>query len=475
MHGIDYAGLSEQVGGMLNRFPAVGFGVGVVRDGELDFFSGQGYADLESHRPVSQQTVFRIASITKTFTAIGVMQLWERGLVDLDAPANDYLRAYRLVSDRPEFGPATVRHLLTHTSGVGETVHPTQALRADFGESVPPDRPLPTLGEYYRGALHVHAEPGTRWIYTDHGFATLGQIIEDVTGTALSKYLRDNVFEPLGMEDTSLVPWGARRSRLATGYTLRARGPRAVAHREWVTAGASSAYSSMTDMSRYLAALLGDGTNRYGSILRSDTLATMFAPHYQPDPRLPGMGLGFFRQDIGGHRAVEHQGILPGFNSQIWVAPDDGVGLIALTNGAHRAMLWMPGQTAGLLGRLLGVPDPILREDLPHHPEIWNEICGRYRMDGGLADIRARMAVGAGIDVRIRGGRPVLRVLTPIPALLRGLPLYPDDPKDPYAFRMDLSAFGIGTARVLFSRDADSGTPTVRFDILPMTLRKIGR
>jgi CubicO group peptidase (beta-lactamase class C family) len=94
-----------------------------------------------------------------------------------------------------------------------------------------------------------------------------------------------------------------------------------ILNRQWVTAAASSIYSTPRDMARYVAALLGGGSGEHGSILNPETLVTMFEPHYQPDPRIPGVGLAFFRDDLGGHLAIEHQGILPGFNSQIYLAP----------------------------------------------------------------------------------------------------------------------------------------------------------
>src|SRR5215207_10129808 len=113
--------VQSRLGQILNRWPAVGLAFGVVRNGSLEFFSAHGLADIESHTPVTEDTVFRIASISKTFTAVAVMQLVERALIDLDAPANDYLRAYQLIPD-PGWRPATVRHLLTHTAGIGEQV-----------------------------------------------------------------------------------------------------------------------------------------------------------------------------------------------------------------------------------------------------------------------------------------------------------------------------------------------------------------
>ena len=213
--------------------------MGVVRDGRLEFFHGHGLADIASKTPITEDTVFRIASITKTFTAIAVMQLWEQGLVDLDAPANDYLRAYRLIPAKASFRPATVRHLLTHTAGRPRGAAASDVLRPDFGESVSVGQPLPSLAEYYRGGLRLDAEPGTRFTYGDHGFATLGQIVEDVSGKPLDRYFREHIFEPLGMVDTDLVRLRARSSRAWRRDTRSASdGAKAVVDREWVTAGA---------------------------------------------------------------------------------------------------------------------------------------------------------------------------------------------------------------------------------------------
>src|SRR4029453_3622986 len=204
--GIDALELEARVGGIPNRWPAVGLAVGVVRDRRLEFFSGHGLADITATTPVTQDTVFRIASVTKTFTAIAVLQLWEQGLVDLDAPANDHLRAYQLVPAKAGFRPATERQLLTHTAGVREVLHLSGLLRMrDLGETVPLGRPVPSLAEYYRGGLRADAEPGTRFMYTNHGFATLGQLVADVSGQPLDRYLREHVFDPPGMSPPVLL------------------------------------------------------------------------------------------------------------------------------------------------------------------------------------------------------------------------------------------------------------------------------
>ena len=463
--GTDKLELKGRIDGILNRHPALGLAVGVVRNGRLEFFYSHGVADVASNTPVTQDTVFRIGSITKTFTAVAVLQLSEQGLVDLDAPVNDYLRAYRLIPAKAGHRPATVRQLLTHTAGLPQLVHPWRAFTPILGETVHFGQQLPSLAAFYRGGLHLVAEPGTRCTYSNHGFATLGQLVEDVSGTPLDRYFREHLFEPLAMADTDLVRSERVRSRLATGYRLRSDGPHPVGDCDVICVGAGSIYSTTSDMARYVAALLGGGTGKDGKILQPETLASMFAPHYRPDPRIPGIGLAFFRGEVGGHLVVEHEGLLPGFSSQLSLAPDDGVGVVAFTNGAKSASAWLGTEVSGLLSDVLGIPDQVIGTDVPHHPEFWGELCGWYGYRGSLRDVQRWLVLGA--EVVVRRGRLMLRALSPLPALNRGLPLHPDDERDPYVFRVDLSEFGLGTARVVFSREPGVSATAVHLEFAP--------
>lgn len=466
-------GLERRVAEILSRWPAVGLSVGVVRRGSPTLVCAQGVANVEERTPITQDTVFRIGSITKTFTAVALMQLWEQGLVDLDRPANDYLRAFRLVPSDPTWRPATVRHLLTHTAGVPEWVRPTQMVRSRwFGETYALDERLPTLEEFYRGRLRLDAEPGTVWAYTDHGIAAVGQIVEDVTGVPLHRYLSEHVFAPLGMTDSDLLRAERLQSRLATGYTLTRSGPRALTDRQGVTAAAGAVYSTPRDMARYVAALVGGGVGEHGAILKPETLATMFAPHYQPDPRIPGMGLAFWRGELDGRAVVEHQGVVPGFNSQVYLSPEDGVGVIAFTNGSRNAGTWLVHETARLLGDLIGAGEDRIRTDVPQRPEVWADLCGWYRPRAQRTDMMARSMMGAGVRVRVRRGRLVLGALSPMPPLLRGLPLHPADPDDPDVFRVDLGSYGLGTGKIVFGRDRSGQVSGVHFDGLLLSADK---
>jgi CubicO group peptidase (beta-lactamase class C family) len=464
--------LNGRVAEIFNRHPHVGLALGIAGPEGLEFFAGHGLADVPSNRSITKDTVFRIGSISKLFTATAVMQLWERGQVDLDAPANDYLRAYRLVPTRPGWRPATLRHLLTHTAGIPEVVYVSDLLHPGWGpfmarpaqSSVRAGEPMPTLAEYYRGGLRIVAEPGSVFAYSNHGFATLGQIVEDVSGLSLRRYLRRHIFDPLGMAGTDLARSALIGSRVATGYVLVPRGAMAVPDRDWLGAGAGGTYSSTEDLALFAAALLGGGANANGVMLRPSTLAMMLEAHYEPDPRLPGMGLGFFRTIAGGHLVVGHEGVLPGFTSELLVCPDEGIAVVVFTNGSKGAMTWMPSEIGRLLHEAIGVPNQAARREFPAHPEVWQEVCGRYQLPGGVSDLRLRMMAGAGVQVFVRGGELMLRVLAPIPALYRGLRLHPDDAADTHAFRLDLTGFGLPDVHVIFGHDTRAGTTAMHTD-----------
>lgn len=114
----------------------------------------------------------------------------------------------------------------------------------------------------------------------------------------------------------------------------------------------------------------------------------MFAPQYQPDPRLPGVGLGFYRRVVDGHLIIEKSGLPPGFASQMCIAPDDGVAVVAFTNGARNGHGWLGAETSALLGHVLGVADESIRTDVAHRPELWSELCGWYALRGSVLAAR---------------------------------------------------------------------------------------
>jgi len=424
----------------------------VVQPGKPIWFFGHGVGDVTTRAPVTQDTVFRVGSLTKTFTAVAVMQLWERGRVDLDAPANDYLSSFHLRPARPDLQPATLRHLLTHTAGVGYWRRWSDLLSPVSGAGVEARRLRP-LGEYYRHGLPQEVQPGTKWVYSNHGFAALGQIVEDVSGQSLRDYLREHVFDQVGMEHTDLVRSQRVWPGLATGYLVRSRGLVCAPDRKVPTPGGGGLFSTAADVARYLGCLLDGGSGPHDRILQPSTVAQMFSPNYQPDPRLPGMGLGFELGVEGGHRIVGKTGVVSGFLSALTMAPRAGVGVVALCNTGGLSGQGAPTAVGtALLRQLIGLPEVQLRDDVPPRPDVWAELCGWYApAPGPVTNLFTRTFMGAGAEVVVDGRRLVLKALTPIPALRKGVPLHPDDPNDPYVFRVDYSALGLGTVPVVFS------------------------
>jgi hypothetical protein len=309
----------------------------------------------------------------------------------------------------------------------------------------------------------VEIEPGNKWVYSNHGFAALGQIVEDVTGQRLARYMREHLFEPLGMQHSDLVRSERVLPGLAMGYVMRSRGLKAVADRELPAPGAGGMYSTPSDVALYIAALQRMLAGERGSVLKPDTVASMFQPHFRLDPRLSGMGLAFELAEQSGHRTVRKSGIVSGFLSAMTLAPDDGIGVVVLSNTGGLDPRGVSEPLAGALGRhLLGLPDETIRTDIPPRPDTWTQICGWYSPDPGpVTNLFTRAKMGAGAEVTVRRGHLMLKPLHPIPAIRRGMRLHPDDPNDPWVFRVQFPEYGFDL-RVVFSGGPEKGRSLTR-------------
>jgi CubicO group peptidase (beta-lactamase class C family) len=393
--------------------------------------------------------VFRIGSISKTFTAIGLMQLWEEGRFGLDDPVNGYLRAFQVRHRDPDAPPVTFRHLLTHTAGIGEVRRLSDFLdvRRVFKLGAREDEPVLPLGDYYGGLLEPELPPGIKWAYANHGFATLGQLIEDISGVRFETYMRERVFEPLGMAHTDFVRSERIRPYLAAGYQQKRGLLRPAGYLEIAIRPAGSAFSSLADMSAYVQALLEGGRG----VLAPETLRMMFEPHYQIDERLTAMGLAFWLDREDGRLLVHHGGGWPGFTSAMVIAPDEGAGALAFTNVST---LVAPHAIAmRLLRRALGLAEPASRLPRPgvlERPFVRSELVGPYGpLPGLLTNARAWMAFGGEAWVSVRGNRLSIGAL--IGPLRDGITLYQMEPGDPLAYE---GVFAGEPVRVVFHPDA---------------------
>lgn len=451
--------------------PLAGLAVGIVHRGELIYTHNTGFADIRTRRPITSDTIFRIMSISKTFTAVAVMQLYERGKLGLDDPVNDHLKAIKVEHPHLNAPPITIRHLLTHTAGIGElrTIKPRWLLRPETmileDLSVREDDRVPTLAEYYRGKLRAEIYPGVKRSYSNHAFGLLGQLVADVSGQPFEDYITEHIFQPLGMLQSDWFLSDRVRERLATGYLFRDNGFKPVedvyGYQHVVTAGASNSYSSVNEMVQYVAALMNGGANANGRILQPATLAQMVEPHFQLDPRLPGQGLAFLLDSIGSHRTVSHSGGWPGFISNMLVAPDDGLAVLVFTNTANRA----PHPIAhDLLRRLLNVPDPLEQVPHPHVPEqphLWEDLCGSYGPTAGAnTNYRNWESMSAKVEVFAEGNHLTLR--SPGGIFKAGVQLHPADADDPLFFEFVQDG---SVLKLVFKRNSAGAVDRLQFGL----------
>ena len=304
----------------LKRGDAAGAVVVVVKDGAVLTQRGFGYADVATRRPVDPETtLFRQASVSKLITWTAVMQLVEQGKIDLDRDVNAYLD-FRIA---PFDGkPVTMRNLMTHTAGFEEV---QRGLNSYDPAKVPP------LGAALKRQVPYRIfAPGTTPAYSNFGTSLAGYIVERVSGMPYDDYVERHIFAPAGMTRSSFrqpLP-AALRPLMASGYMLGSGEPGKFELSSLAPSGAMTA--SGADMGRFMIAHLADG----GALLKPATAAQMHNTILRLIPPLNGMALGFYEQNINGRRALSHAGDSPNFHSQLWIFPEEKVGIYMSMNAA---------------------------------------------------------------------------------------------------------------------------------------------
>jgi CubicO group peptidase (beta-lactamase class C family) len=324
--------LDELMAKDMEEHHIAGAAVSVVKDGELFFAKGYGYADLEKGIPVDpEQTGFLVGSVTKLFTWTAVMQLVEQGKLDLDADINDYLD-FRIPDTYPQ--PITLKHLLTHTGGFEDRFFEMLALEAD--ELVPE-------GEWL--ASHMPARvrpPGDVAAYSNYSTSLAGYIVARVSGQPYDQYIQEHILDPLGMAHSSvqmhMMP-PELRAQATVGYTFvdGAYQPFPGYLGQLATVPAGAMQSSATDMARFMIAHLpasGEdvASTARKSILGEETLQQMHSTLFTHDPRLLGTAYGFFDFSDSGQRTIGHSGEADPINSLLLLLPDQNLGIFVSYN-----------------------------------------------------------------------------------------------------------------------------------------------
>jgi CubicO group peptidase (beta-lactamase class C family) len=310
----------------LEKGDIAGAVIAVVKDGKVFFEKGYGYADVEKKTPVSpQDTLFRPGSISKTFTWTAVMQQVEQGKLNLDADVNQYLD-FKIPAT---FGkPTTLRDIMTHRSGLEETIK--DLFVGEEKELTPISRYLPS---------HLPQQifaPGTIPAYSNYATTVAAYAVQRVSGQDFNDYLDEHFFKPLNMTRATFRQPLAESLKpfMSNGYDLGSGKPK---HFEWVeVAPAGSLSASAESMAHWMIMHLQNG--RYGDaqILKLETAVQMHARQEGWPAGMNAMCLGFYEQNLNGHRVISHGGDTELFHSDLFLILDSNVGLFVSYNSAGR-------------------------------------------------------------------------------------------------------------------------------------------
>lgn len=293
-----------------------------VKDGQVFFSKGYGYANLEKGQRVApERTLFRIGSISKVFTATALVQLADRRRINLHADVNRYLTKLKVPATFTE--PVTAAQLLSHTAGFDEIRPGTQGPTA---ESVLP------LADFLRPRLVRIRRPGEVIAYSTYGITLAGLLVEEVSHLSFESYLTRNIWQPLGMNRTNITVPQTLAADLALGYEYQKDTNQPQAYEWYHTTPASSINSTALDMARFMLMHLQNGLYAGARIMSTRAARDMHRQHATGHPQLPGFAYGFYEDDYRGLRIIEHGGNMAGFSSLMMLLPDKNSGFFMVNH-----------------------------------------------------------------------------------------------------------------------------------------------
>lgn len=320
-----------------------GMAVAIVRNGRTVLARGLGLADIAAQRPVTADTAFHIASVSKTVTVTAMMMQQQEGAFRLDDPIDRYLD-FQVVHPAAPGIPITFRHLMTHTSGISDKVYYQVPAFANAGDPMISLRDflvgyLTPQGQWYNRDGCFGAAPGEAWDYSNVAVALLGYLSGRV-GRDLKRLTQDEMFTPLGMAHTSWTYAGLRPDAVATAYDASGDAAKALPPTGYPDWPAGLLRTSANDFARFLAIYTRDGTVGGHTFLKPETLGAMLTP--QPLPAKLGdgsigQGLIWQLRTLGGMHLASHSGGDPGASTVVAIDLDRKLAVLAFANAAGNA------------------------------------------------------------------------------------------------------------------------------------------
>jgi CubicO group peptidase (beta-lactamase class C family) len=317
------ARIDEYLAEQVQKRGIPGLTMTVVRDGRVIYSGAHGVRKLGGAEPLAPQSVFHLASVSKPFVATAIMQLVERGKLNLDDRVTRWLPYFRLADDR--FGEVTIRQVLNHTSGMPDV------------EDYEWDRPQFDAGAAERYVRAMAGQrllwaPGTRWQYSNMAFDALGDLIAKVSGVSFEAFVKTNVLEPLGMRNSSFIYPDIDVRLRTTGHVGNPARVSPVYPYNRRHAPSSTLNSNVIDMARWTLANLNRGQLEGRRILRPESYEALWTAAAQTSLNGARIGLSWFLGEHADRRTVFHAGGDTGFRSYVMLLPDHGIGLVLASN-----------------------------------------------------------------------------------------------------------------------------------------------
>ena len=351
------AELEPEVQRMLVEGKIPSCSIALVSGDKIIWTSAYGYSNLWARTPATPTTTYLIGSTFKAMSTVALLQQMEKGKFKLDDRVNDYLTDFKIQNEDPK-NPVTFRHLLTHTSGLpgGFGAFPV------WGDTVPP-----SLSEYLSKSLVISKPTGSVVIYSNPAYTLIGYLVEKFSGVPYKKYIQDNIFTPLEMNNTAFEPTPAMDERISMPYTVDEKtGSQVPAVRVKASVWpAGIVYGTVYDQANWLIANLNGGKFKDKRIISETTLDQMFTRQHDKfkgsiegiwGNDTAGFGLTWWSQVREGDRYFAHSGSLSGYTAFLLGNRDRKLGFAILTNGnrahphlfklADRAMDLMKKHTA---------------------------------------------------------------------------------------------------------------------------------
>lgn len=309
-----------------------GLSVGIVVNGGEIYTKGFGTKNISTGEPVTGKSLFHMASVSKTFVATSIMQLMEKGMLDINKPVVDYLHYFRLNDSR--YKDITIQQMMSHVSGMPDIY--------EYGWDNPQyddealERFIRSLSDF-----QLMWDPGYKAAYSNIAYEVLGDMIAKVSGMSFEDYVKENILDKLNMAESNFLKEKVSKELLVSPHVLGDSFDTEVSSifpYNRMHAPSSTLYSSAFEMCNYASCYINKGSYNGKNIIKPESYENMLTPRTRADWRESEIGLCWFIEDFKGGKLITHNGGDTGFGSNLTIVPESGIGVVTMCNCDYASM-----------------------------------------------------------------------------------------------------------------------------------------